>query len=228
MAPIALILGAGARVGAAVVAKFARSGYSVAFVSRSAKEGKTAEGTMGIKADLASPLSIPSVFATVKAEFGSAPSVVVYNAATIRAPADGSMFSISATDIINDFNVNSLSAYVAAQEAFKGWAGLPHGEPKVFIYTGNILNVKVVPAPMLMTLGVGKAASAYWIGTADGLNTDKGYRFYYADERNADGSMKSTALDGDAHAEFFFELAKAPAEVPWHATFVKGKGYVKF
>ena len=52
--------------------------------------------------------------------------------------------------------------------------------------------------------------------------------FFYADERNADGSLKGMQLDGDAHAEFFAQLASGEVEVPWHATFVKGKGYVKF
>jgi hypothetical protein len=36
------------------------------------------------------------------------------------------------------------------------------------------------------------------------------------------------ALDGDAHAEFYAELAAQESEIPWHATFVKGKGYVEF
>jgi hypothetical protein len=35
-------------------------------------------------------------------------------------------------------------------------------------------------------------------------------------------------LDGEASAEFYAELAKNPADVPWQATFVKGTGYVKF
>lgn len=52
--------------------------------------------------------------------------------------------------------------------------------------------------------------------------------FIYADERNADGSMKGMSLDGEAHAQFFADLANGKEEVPWHATFVKGKGYVKF
>jgi hypothetical protein len=52
--------------------------------------------------------------------------------------------------------------------------------------------------------------------------------FFYADERNADGSIKGMQLDGDAHAEFYVQLAKGEGEVPWHATFVKDKGYVKF
>ena len=52
--------------------------------------------------------------------------------------------------------------------------------------------------------------------------------FFYADERNGDGSLKGMQLDGDAHAEFFAKLASGEGEVPWHATFVKGQGYVKF
>jgi hypothetical protein len=35
-------------------------------------------------------------------------------------------------------------------------------------------------------------------------------------------------LNGDAHADFFEQLARHEGEVPWLATFVKGKGYVKF
>lgn len=52
--------------------------------------------------------------------------------------------------------------------------------------------------------------------------------FFYADERNADGSQKGMQLDGDAHAELFAQLASGKGEVPWHAMFVKGQGYVKF
>ena len=60
------------------------------------------------------------------------------------------------------------------------------------------------------------------------MMTNAPISFFYADERNADGSQKGTQLDGDAHAEFFAQLASGEVEVPWHATFVKGKGYVKF
>lgn len=40
--------------------------------------------------------------------------------------------------------------------------------------------------------------------------------------------MAGMQLDGDAHAEFYAQLASGEVEAPWHATFVKGKGYVKF
>ena len=58
--------------------------------------------------------------------------------------------------------------------------------------------------------------------------TDSCGRFFYADERFADGSIKGQQIEGDAHADFFAQLAKGEGEVPWHATFVKGQGYVKF
>lgn len=36
------------------------------------------------------------------------------------------------------------------------------------------------------------------------------------------------ALDGPAHADFYIKLAEHEGSVPWHATFVKNKGYVHF
>ena len=52
--------------------------------------------------------------------------------------------------------------------------------------------------------------------------------FYYADERTAEGGAMYGDIGGDAHAKFFLQLAQKEVRVPWHATFVKGKGYVKF
>jgi hypothetical protein len=44
--------------------------------------------------------------------------------------------------------------------------------------------------------------------------------------------MKSMALDGPAHGEFYAQLADRNfgnnENVPWQATFVKDQGYVKF
>lgn len=36
------------------------------------------------------------------------------------------------------------------------------------------------------------------------------------------------AIDGPAHGEFVASLVENTKEVPWHATFVAGEGYVKF
>jgi hypothetical protein len=52
--------------------------------------------------------------------------------------------------------------------------------------------------------------------------------FFYADERNVDGSIMGMQPAGDAHAEFYAGLAEGGEEVLWRATFVKGRGCVKF
>ena len=53
------------------------------------------------------------------------------------------------------------------------------------------------------------------------------YRFYYADERKADGSA-IFKVSGEAHGKHFWELAEAKTQGPWMQTFVKGVGYTKF
>ena len=52
--------------------------------------------------------------------------------------------------------------------------------------------------------------------------------FYYADERNADGTVIGNEISGENHAEFYWELASKKEQGPWAATFVGGKGYVDF
>ncbi|KAK4890489.1 hypothetical protein LTR27_010770 [Elasticomyces elasticus] len=227
-APVVLILGSGPRVGAAVSKAFAASGYKVAAAARKGTDAKTDEGYLSIKADFAEPKSITAVYNAVKAEFGAAPSIVVYNTGSLTPPPDkDSVLSISADRFTHDLNVNTVAPFVAAQEAIKGWATISAGA-KVFIYTGNALNKLIMPVPMMLDVGVGKAASAYWLGQADGAYSANGYRFIYADERQPDGKMKGLALDGPAHGTFYTQLAKSTEGIPWNATFVKDQGYVSF
>lgn len=174
--PIALILGSGPRVGAAVAKRFSSTGYDVAISSRKATGSKTAEGYLSIKVDLSDPASLPAVFAAVKAEFKSAPSVVVYNAAGLTPPPNNDLFALSTESLATDLNINTVSLYAAAQEAVKGWATLEKDAKKVFIYTGNKSNVAIAPLLLTVTLGIGKSASAYLIGTADAQNSELGYR----------------------------------------------------
>jgi len=226
---VVLILGAGPRVGASVAEKFASNGYTVVVASRKGSGSKTAEGYLSLHADFTKPDSVPALFDTVKSNFNTFPSVVVYNAAALTPPPDkDTVFSIPSDRVASDLNVNTISPWVAAQQAAIGWATLPAETKKTFIYTGNIQNVSIIPMPMMLDLGMGKAASAYWLGVADMTNTVKGSRFFYADERQVDGKLKGMALDGPAHGEFYAQLADHLEGLPWHATFVKGKGYVKF
>ena len=163
-------------MGAAVANSFAASGFKVAVVARKGTDSKTDEGYLSIKADFAQPESISAVFDVVMTQLGAAPNIVVYNAASLTPPSDNdSVLSIPAARVTNDLNINTVSPFVAAQEAINGWETLSAGA-KLFIYTGNAQNEIVLPVPMMLNLGVGKAASAYWVGQAAGAYGAKGYR----------------------------------------------------
>ncbi|RSL62888.1 hypothetical protein CEP54_005489 [Fusarium duplospermum] len=227
--PVLLILGAGPRIGASVAEKFALNGYKVAIASRSGTDSKNEQGILSLKVDLGNPDSIPGIFEAVEAEFQAAPSVIVYNAPAFTYPPDkDSVLSIPAESFVADLNVNTVSPYIAAQQAVAGWGTLPKESKKTFIYTGNILNVSVFPVAMTLDLGVGKSASVYWVKAADILYKARGFRFFYADERTEDGKIIGKDVDGTAHAEFYAQLAKQEQDIPSQATFIKNKGYVAF
>lgn len=53
-------------------------------------------------------------------------------------------------------------------------------------------------------------------------------RFYYADERKADGAPVYEEIDGAAHGALYTALAEGATQGPWSQTFVKGVGYKEF
>lgn len=73
-------------------------------------------------------------------------------------------------------SVNTISAFVAAQEAVKSFNKLADNPtPPVFIYTGNKLNIFAFPP--LLTLGVGKVASSHIIEYFSKVYREKGYGY---------------------------------------------------
>ena len=162
-------------------------------------------------------------------------------AANTSNPPDDPL-ALQLADFRKGLNVNTLSPFVAAQQAAGGFAQLPASASKTFIYTGNILNTTIIPP--LLDMGVGKTATAHIIQSAAAAYKDRGYkqvlphnlvskgltvcRFYYADQRQADGKPVYNAIDGDAHAELFLELAEGKQQGPWQQTFVSGTGYKDF
>lgn len=83
--------------------------------------------------------------------------------------------SVPISTFTSDFTINTTSALIAAHEATVGFAELPATASKTFLYTGNGLNV-VPPIAPLLTLGVGKSASAHIIALASKAYSDKGYK----------------------------------------------------
>lgn len=51
-------------------------------------------------------------------------------------------------------------------------------------------------------------------------------RFFFADERQADGGSAGSKVNGDGHGEMYLRLIEDD-EVPYYVTFVDGK-YKKF
>jgi hypothetical protein len=152
--------------------------------------------------------------------------------------------SVTLADFNRDLAVNTTSAFVAAQQAVLGFEQLPESASKTFIYTGNITNIKVIP--QLLDSGVGKSGAAHIIQSAAAAYKERGFkyvtpypylsiteltksRFYYADERNADGSPAYGKVDGEAHGKHYLHLAEGKSQEAWLQTFVKGGvGYKKF
>ncbi|TVY64573.1 Enoyl-[acyl-carrier-protein] reductase [NADPH] FabL [Fusarium oxysporum f. sp. cubense] len=209
--PIVLILGSGPNIGQSVARKFASEGFRVAIASRSQKEGDSTDKQLNIKTDLTKPLEVADAFSKVKTTFGT-PSVVVYNASAAAFPPADDPLSVTYTDFSNNTAINIHSAFIAAQQAVAGFAQLPDSAARTFIYTGNILNVTILPK--FLDAGVGKSGAAHMM-------------FYYADERKPDGAPKYR-VDGDAHADLYWELSQGKEQGPWMQTFVKGEGYKKF
>jgi len=159
--------------------------------------------------------------------------------------------SISIEEVNRDFAVNTISPLFAAQEAVKGFKQLESSASRTFIMTGNVLNL--IAKPDVLTFGMGKSASAHFIWSASVAYEQRGfkwvpllnpgllagrqslaeivvlikYRFYYADERQANGGP-TIPVNGPAAGEAYVELAEKKEQGPWDYSFMNGKGYVEF
>ncbi|KAG8527685.1 uncharacterized protein KY384_007839 [Bacidia gigantensis] len=146
-------------------------------------------------------------------------------AAALTANEPKDPLALSVKDLEHTLSINTTSVLAAAHEAVTDFSQLPATASKTFIYTGNRLNI--APIAPLLSLGIGKSATAHLIHSASEAYKEKGFKFYYADERKADGAP-AFAIDGDAHGEVYSQLAESEGQGPWLATFVKGKGRVDF
>jgi hypothetical protein len=70
--------------------------------------------------------------------------------------------------------INIHSAFVAAQQAVQGFAQLPASSARTFIYTGNVLNVQILPR--FIAQGVGKSGAAHMVWAASAAYADRGYK----------------------------------------------------
>lgn len=94
------------------------------------------------------------------------------SAVTFTPPNDP--FALPLAAFKRDVNINITSAFVAAQQAAFGFAQLPASTSRTFIYTGNILNVTILPS--FLDAGMGKSAGAHMIWAASAAYKDRGFK----------------------------------------------------
>ncbi|KAH8823702.1 putative short chain type dehydrogenase [Flagelloscypha sp. PMI_526] len=201
--PTILIIGAGANIGLATAKRFASAGYKVAIASRTTPVDTTYKHFVF---DASQPTLVPKLFEDVSTALG-APDVVLYNAAAPESTDDPLNWSFEGFQ--SSISVNTSSVFFAAKEA---------GLKGTFLFTGNKLNVGTLPSWAVFAMGK-SAALGY---------KEKGYKFYYVDERKDNGDAAFGDLSGEAHAEHFLKLVESSEQGPWLQTFVNGKGYKAF
>ena len=96
-------------------------------------------------------------------------------AATVTPNDPKDPLSLPLNDFQRDFSVNTIGAFIAAQQAVLGFKSLPDSASKTFIYTGNALNT--ITLPPLLTLGLGKSATAHVIQSASAAYADQGFKY---------------------------------------------------
>ncbi|KAK8862343.1 short chain type dehydrogenase [Apiospora arundinis] len=216
-----LIIGAGPGVGLSTARAFQNAGFRVAIASRTRQE-KTDPSFRHFVFDAAKPDTVKALFEQVTAALGP-PKVVVYNAALCLTAEPEDAFSLDLDQVRESMAVNTISPYAAAREAVNGFEKT--GPGSTFIMTGNKLNT--VALPRVLCFGMGKSAAAHMIQNASISYKNKGYKFYYADQRQPDGGP-TIPVDGEAHAKLYVDLAKDTEQRQWDHTFVDGQGYVEF
>ena len=188
--PVALIFGAGANIGAGVARAFAANGYKVAVASRSSKHGLAKDDYLHLTCDLDDLSSVTKAFEETLQALGT-PGVVIYNGKFPHTPTNQAHIPLASTwhksstssedplglkleDLLSDMNVNTTSAYIAAQQAASSFASLPSSASKTFIYTGNRTNI--APVPPLFSQMLGKSAAAAMIRYLSDAYKAKGYK----------------------------------------------------
>jgi NAD(P)-dependent dehydrogenase (short-subunit alcohol dehydrogenase family) len=117
---IAVIVGVGPGLGAALARRFARGGYAIGLMARHAdslaaveKEIANAGGAaMSVAVDATDPASVAGAFATVRAQLGD-PDVFVYNAGAFQP---GGILEIGVDAFENAWRANCLGGFLTVRE----------------------------------------------------------------------------------------------------------------
>lgn len=205
--PIAVIVGMGPGVSAAVARRFGREGFEIAALARRADalqgqvDALNAAGiaARGYPADAADAAALAANLARVSAERGT-PDVLVYNAAGIRRKP---LAELSAQELMADLQISIGGALAATHAVLPGMMARGRG---TLLYTGG--GFAFEPIPAMAGVGVGKAGLR---NLAFSLYADLKDRGIHAATVTICGLVKpGTAFDPDRIAETYWQLHAQP------------------
>ena len=211
--PVAVVIGVGPGLGAALARRFAAA-YSVAIVARKsnylkelAAELRQSGGTvLDLTCDVSNETQIAETFRAIRSKLGEV-DVLLYNAGS---GVFGGITEIAPDQYEADWRVNAFGAFVAAKEVVSGMIARGRG---ALLFTGAIAGVKA--GPKSVSFGPAKFAMR---GLAQALARDLGPKGIHVAWINVDGSidipgrrgLKPTLRDAD------FLKPEAIAETYWH------------
>jgi NAD(P)-dependent dehydrogenase (short-subunit alcohol dehydrogenase family) len=211
---VAIVVGVGPGLGAALVRRFAQGGHPVAMVARSrefmdelAAEVKAAGGrTLAVTADVGDAEQIARAFDTVRAELG-APEVLLYNAGSGKW---GTIVEITPAQYEDSWRTNAYGAFLCAKQAVSDMIKHRRG---VMLFTGATAGIKA--GPKSAAFGPAKFAVR---GLAQSLARDLGPRGIHVAYVNVDGMIDMPAVRSQMASVKDEDLLKpaAIAEAYWH------------
>lgn len=140
---VAVVLGVGPGLGAAVARRFASQGFTLGLMARSEekltpiqieieKDGGTA---LAISADATDPASVTSAFAKVKQKLGT-PEVFVYNTGAFQM---GGILEITPEQFEDNWKANCFGAFLGAQQVLPAMVERGRG---TILFTGATAALK--------------------------------------------------------------------------------------
>lgn len=181
-APVAVVLGVGPGLGAALARRFAQ-GYAVAINARNAEylrslagEIKAAGGQVfEAPADVGDRAQVEALFKSIRAQLGS-PEVLLYNAGS---GTWGTVTEITPEQYEHDWRVNAYGAFLSAKAVAPDMIARGRG---VMLFTGATAGVKA--GPKSVSFGPAKFAMR---GLAQSLARDLGPKGIHVAWINVDG-----------------------------------------
>lgn len=213
MADVAVIVGAGPGLGAALARSAAADGMKVVVASRD--QAKVAEvarstGATAIACDATDGVSVDALFDRIGREFG-APSFVVYNASRrVRGPAA----ELDRAAVRQAIDITAFGGFLVAQAAIR--LMLPRGRGSL-VFTGASASVKGYAESA--TFAMGKFALR---GLAQSLARELGPKGLHVAHVIIDGAIgraganEAGKLDPDAIAEAYLQIHRQPSSTWAH------------